>query len=71
MEIRELRKKTGMSQSEFAEHIGIPLSTLRSWEHGRRTPPEYVMGLLEFRIEAEKKDCMSSDRNKFRRSEYL
>lgn len=64
MEIRELRKKTGMSQSEFAEHIGIPLSTLRSWEHGRRTPPEYVMGLLEYRIEVEKNNSANNSKEK-------
>ena len=27
-----------MTQAAFADRFGIPLSTLRDWEHGRRFP---------------------------------
>jgi transcriptional regulator with XRE-family HTH domain len=44
--IRELRNSTGMTQKEFAQIYGIPLSTLRKWEQGEATPAPYVLNLL-------------------------
>ena len=44
--IRELRNKTGLTQKRFSEEYGIPLSTLRKWEQGESSPPEYVVALL-------------------------
>ena len=46
MEIRELRKATGLTQKAFAERYGIPASTLRKWEQGEASPPGYVIRLL-------------------------
>lgn len=34
----EVRKKTGLSQEEFAIRFRIPLGTLRNWEQGVRQP---------------------------------
>ena len=47
MKIKELRKKTKMSQSEFSSYFGISIRTLQQWEQGRRTPPPYLIGLME------------------------
>jgi len=33
-----IRKKTGLTQVEFSKTFAIPLSTLRKWEQGDRTP---------------------------------
>lgn len=44
--IRELRDATGMTQKEFAQMYGIPLSTLRKWEQGESSPAPYVLNLL-------------------------
>ena len=44
--IRELRDATGMTQKEFANMYGIPLSTLRKWEQGESSPAPYVLNLL-------------------------
>ncbi|MDR2188610.1 MAG: helix-turn-helix domain-containing protein [Azonexus sp.] len=44
--LREARKATGLSQSEFAQRIGTPLSTLRGWEQGRFSPPGAVKALV-------------------------
>ena len=44
--IRELRDRTGLSQKAFSEMYGIPVSTVRKWEQGESTPPEYVIRLL-------------------------
>ena len=46
-QIRELRKVSGLSQNTFAEKFEIPTSTLQDWEHDRRTPPVYVVGMID------------------------
>lgn len=33
-----LRRKLGLSQSALAAAIGVSVSSVRAWEHGRRTP---------------------------------
>jgi putative transcriptional regulator len=32
------RKKSGMSQAEFAKLLGVSVRTLQEWEQGRRQP---------------------------------
>ena len=51
--IIRMRKETGMKQVEFAEYFAIPVRTLQDWEHGLRTPPEYLVRLLEYRLRVE------------------
>ncbi len=36
--VKAIRKKTGMSQQRFCATFGISLGTLRHWEQGLRTP---------------------------------
>jgi DNA-binding transcriptional regulator YiaG len=36
--IRSMRKELNMSQAEFAEYLGTSVSTIESWESGRRIP---------------------------------
>lgn len=48
--IRALRAKTGMSRTEFCEHLEIPYRTVSEWENGGRRPPEYVIRLLEYYV---------------------
>ncbi|MCL2345518.1 MAG: helix-turn-helix domain-containing protein [Desulfobulbus sp.] len=43
--LRQARKATGLSQSEFAKRIETPVATLRDWEQGRFTPPGAVKAL--------------------------
>lgn len=38
LDIASIRKRTGLSQPNFAEGIGVRVSTLRNWEQGRRVP---------------------------------
>ncbi len=47
MDIREVRKKLNLSQSEFALMIGVSLSTLQNWEQGRRRPEGPAQALLK------------------------
>ena len=37
-DVRAIRRKLRMSQSEFARRYRIPLPTLKNWEQGRRQP---------------------------------
>ena len=50
MNIREMRTKLGDTQAEFAVRYHIPFRTVQNWENGSRTPPAYIMELLEMRI---------------------
>ena len=47
MDIKELRKLTGLSQTAFGEKYDIPMRTIQNWEKGVRVPPSYVLKLLE------------------------
>ena len=53
MNIKELRETTGMTQKEFAEYFNIPVRTIQDWEGERRTPPQYVVELIEYKLEKE------------------
>jgi putative transcriptional regulator len=46
LDVKEIRAKVGMSQSEFASAFGISISTLRHWERGDRTPQGPALVLL-------------------------
>ena len=50
MDIREMRRRLGDTQSEFARRYGIPFRTVQNWESGVRKPPEYMVSLLEDRV---------------------
>ncbi len=50
MYIREMRTQLGCTQSEFAARYRIPFRTVQNWESGVRTPPDYVIRLLENRV---------------------
>ncbi len=55
--IKAIRAKTGLSQAKFATVYHIPMRTLQDWERAVRTPPDYVIELLEFKVNADlKKD---------------
>ncbi|QIM62560.1 transcriptional regulator [Pasteurellaceae bacterium Orientalotternb1] len=43
----EARKKTGLSQADFAEIMGISVRTLQGWEQGRRLPSGPAATLLK------------------------
>ena len=45
--IRELRALTGLSMQKFGDLYQIPLRTIQHWEGNDRTPPEYVIALLQ------------------------
>ena len=47
MRIKELRRQTNLTQTQFGELFGIPMRTIQEWEGGSRKPPEYVINMIE------------------------
>jgi len=43
----EARQKSGLSQSRFAELLGVSVRTLQDWEQGRRKPSKAAMSLIQ------------------------
>ena len=37
-QVHQLRRDLKMSQQEFAEHIGVSIAAVQSWEQGKSTP---------------------------------
>lgn len=46
-DIQGIRKNLDVSQSEFAQVIGVSAGTLKNWEQGRRRPTGPAMVLLK------------------------
>ena len=44
--VTEARKKTGLSQSQFAALMGVSVRTLQGWEQGRKQPSGAARSLL-------------------------
>ena len=47
LNVKEIREKTGKSQKDFADMIGVSIGTLRNWEQGRRYPEGAALTLLK------------------------
>ena len=58
--IKELRKKTGLSQSKFAAKFGIPVRTLQQWEQGKSAPPEYLVRMMAYIMLLEEKNGINT-----------
>lgn len=50
MTIKELRARTGLTQAAFAAALRIPKRSIENWEGGGRTPPAYLVELIEYRV---------------------
>jgi len=44
---RNVRGQTGLTQTAFAERIGVPVETVRNWEQGKRSPRGPARALLK------------------------
>jgi len=47
IEVKRIRKRLRVSQSQFAMMIGVSKSTLQNWEQGRREPDGPAKALLQ------------------------
>lgn len=55
MTIKELRAACGMTQKELSDYFNIPRRSIEDWETEKRTPPEYLVELIEYKLRAEGK----------------
>ena len=46
VDVKAIREKISLSQSEFAKLFGLSKRTLEHWEHGRRVPSGPARALL-------------------------
>jgi putative transcriptional regulator len=46
VDVRKVRLKMGLSQTQFAAKFGFPPATLRNWEQGRSAPDALTRVLL-------------------------
>lgn len=51
--IKDLRAMAKLSQREFSEYFGIPKRTIEDWDSGKRTPPDYLVDLIAYKLEKE------------------
>lgn len=56
MTIKEICKTYDLTQTALAAKFGIPLRTVQDWWAGRRTPPPYVVTLIQNALEKQKED---------------
>lgn len=47
MTIKDICLKHRISQSELSRRYGIPLRTVQDWHSGIRTPPPYVVKMID------------------------
>lgn len=63
--IRDLRLETGLTQEQFAAHIGVTYSTINRWENGRGKPSPLAMQKIEILLNS------MGDRGKDLLAKYL
>jgi DNA-binding transcriptional regulator YiaG len=59
--VKEIRADLGMTQAQFSEAFGIPPRTIQDWENNRRTPPPYVIRLLNLAAAVYRQDQRATD----------
>lgn len=53
--IKNICESYGLSQTELSRRFEIPLRTVQDWHRGLRTPPAYVVTMIEKLLEYEAK----------------
>ena len=51
---KEVREASGMNLTQFGAYFNIPYRTLQHWEHGTRKCPDYLLELIQYKLEKEK-----------------
>lgn len=62
-EFKKIRASMDMSQNEISTHLGVPKRTWQDWEHGQRTPPQYVLEWIKRILEYEKMEKKMNELN--------
>lgn len=53
MEFKELLEQSGMNLKAFSEFFNIPYRTLQGWKASERKCPEYLLELMQYKLEKE------------------
>ena len=53
MTFKELRELSRMSRSEFSKYFDVPYRTVQNWELELRECPEYLLKLMQYKLEKE------------------
>ena len=49
-----IAEKAGMTTSQLARRFNIPLRTAQQWVSGDRTPPQYILQMMDALIDIDK-----------------
>lgn len=47
----EVLNKSGMNLKQFGEYFKIPYRTCQNWKAGQRTCPDYLLDLMEYKLD--------------------
>ena len=47
MDVEKIRKRLGMTRTEFAHELGVSRMTIHNWESGKTQPSRMAQKLLE------------------------
>ena len=50
----KLKESTGLNWRKFATYFGVPYRTMQDWYLGNRRMPEYMLRLMQYKLEMEK-----------------
>lgn len=62
-----IRDLLGISRAEFSRRYHIPLRTLEDWDWNKKTPPAYVLELLERVVREDKLKELVDEKDKLQR----
>lgn len=51
---KELRESSGMNKTQYAAYFKIPYRTIQNWESGVNKCPEYLLSLMQYKLDKEK-----------------
>ena len=51
---KTLLKDSGMNMKQFSDYFQIPYRTIQNWNLGVRECPEYLLKLMQYKLEKEK-----------------
>lgn len=50
---REVLENSGMNMKQFSDYFEIPYRTVQDWKSGARKFPDYLLSLIQYKIEKE------------------
>ena len=60
MTFKELRQQSGMNKKQFSDYFGIPYRTIQNWEAEVRPCPDYLLNLMQYKLDNEKNNVHNS-----------